>query len=38
MKGGFMVDTKEEIEKRMDELAREYGRTSPEDQRRGKIF
>jgi hypothetical protein len=34
----FMVDTKEEIEQRIDELAREYGRTPPEDPRRSEIF
>jgi hypothetical protein len=33
-----MPDTKEEIEQRMEELAREYGRTPPEDQRRVEIF
>jgi FKBP-type peptidyl-prolyl cis-trans isomerase (trigger factor) len=33
-----MPDTKEEIEQRMEELAREYGRTPPEDQRRSEIF
>jgi hypothetical protein len=27
MNGGFMVDTKGEIEQRRDELARKYGRT-----------
>jgi hypothetical protein len=30
-------DTKEEIERRMDELAREYGRTPPGDPRRAEI-
>jgi FKBP-type peptidyl-prolyl cis-trans isomerase (trigger factor) len=30
--------TREEIERRMDELAREYGRTPPEDQRRPEMF
>jgi hypothetical protein len=42
MNGAFMidtkVDTKEEIERRMDELARQYGRTPPENQRRSEIF
>jgi hypothetical protein len=33
-----MPDIKEEIEQRMEELAREYGRTPPEDQRRVEIF
>jgi hypothetical protein len=33
-----MPDTKEEIERRMDELAREYGRTPPADPRRSEIF
>ena len=35
-----MPDEKEEIERRMDELAREweYGRTPREDPRREKIF
>ena len=32
-----MLDTKEEIERRMDELAREYGRTPPGDPRRAEI-
>jgi hypothetical protein len=32
------ADAKEEIERRMDELARQYGRTPPEDQRRSEIF
>ena len=31
-------ETKEEIERRMDDLAREYRRTPPEDQRRSEIF
>jgi hypothetical protein len=35
---GIMPDTKEEIERRMDELAREYGRTPPGDPRRSEIF
>jgi hypothetical protein len=33
-----MPDTKEEIEQRMDELAREYGRTARGDPRREEIF
>jgi hypothetical protein len=32
------VDTRDEIERRMDELARQYGRTPPENQRRSEIF
>jgi hypothetical protein len=31
------ADAKEEIERRMDELARQYGRTPPEDPRRSEI-
>jgi hypothetical protein len=31
-------DVKEQIEKRMDELAREYGRTPRGDPRRSEIF
>jgi hypothetical protein len=38
MNGVFMVDTKEEIERRMDELAREYGRTPRGDPRRDEIL
>jgi hypothetical protein len=33
-----MLDTKEEIEQRMDELAREYGRTPHGDPRRDEIL
>jgi hypothetical protein len=33
-----MPDTKEEIEQRMDEPAREYGRTPREDPRGAEIF
>jgi hypothetical protein len=32
-----MVETKQEIEQRMDELAREYGRTLQGDPRRAEI-
>jgi hypothetical protein len=32
-----MPDTKEKIERRMDELAREYGQTPPGDPRREEI-
>jgi hypothetical protein len=32
-----MADTKEDIERLMDQLAREYGRTPPEDPRRSEI-
>jgi hypothetical protein len=32
-----MAETKEEIEQRMDELAREYGRTERGDPRRAEI-
>jgi hypothetical protein len=32
-----MPDDKEEIERRIDELTREYGRTLPGDPRRSKI-
>jgi hypothetical protein len=31
-------DEKEEIEQQINELAREYGRTPPEDPRRPEIF
>jgi hypothetical protein len=33
-----MDEPKEEIERRMDELARQYGRTPPGDPRREEIF
>jgi hypothetical protein len=34
----IMPDEKEEIEQRMDSLAREYGRTPRGDPRRSEIF